>query len=202
MSININSIMSRVDEYAQSDVGRKRMNDYIQKKFSAGENKTDSGTEIIPEERIYLAAAKFIQVLQSTVASYDLPESVMQHISSMESGSILVSKDGCELPLYLGGDMHRDSLENDYHEYGGIENIVALFNNGYHASNYVYGWWNNHTPSGGAIGKSLYNDGFAWVKSKKDREALHFMQQAVDDFNGNYGSEYDVYVSLNSIYQI
>ena len=35
-------------------------------------------------------------------------------------------------------------------------------------------------------------DNDAWVRSKKDREPLKFIQQAIRDFNGNYGSEFDV----------
>lgn len=62
----------------------------------------------------------------------------------------------------------------------------------YHAQNYVYGWWDNHSPSGAAIGHSLYNDNYAWVRSKKERDALKFIQQAISDFNGNYGSEYNI----------
>ena len=108
-----------------------------------------------------------------------------------ESGTIIQTEEGFEIPLYFEGDLHRDSLDNDL-GYEGINNIVALFNNGYHAQNYVYGWWDNHSPSGAAIGHSLYNDNYAWVRSKKERDALKFIQQAISDFNGNYGSEYNI----------
>ena len=33
---------------------------------------------------------------------------------------------------------------------------------------------------------------YAWVRSKKERDALKFIQQAIQDFNGNYGSEFNV----------
>ena len=118
-------------------------------------------------------------------------DSVMKHIDGMSSSGIIQTGDGFEIPLYFEGDLHRDSLENDL-GYSGIDNIVALFNNGYHAQNYVYGWWDNHSPSGEAVGRSLYNDDYAWVRSKKERDALKFIQQAINDFNGNYGSEYNI----------
>jgi hypothetical protein len=157
-----------------------------------GVKKTAAGDSVIPETRIYEAAAKFIQVLQMTAKSYDLPDSVMRHIEGMSSsGTIIQTEEGFEIPLYFEGDLHRDSLDNDL-GYEGINNIVALFNNGYHAQNYVYGWWDNHSPSGAAIGHSLYNDNYAWVRSKKERDALKFIQQAISDFNGNYGSEYNI----------
>ena len=78
---------------------------------------------------------------------------------------------------------------------------MALLNNGAHAKDYVYGWWNNHSPSGSAFARSMPNDDFAWVRSKKDRDALHFIQQAVNDFNGNYGAEYNVTAEAGEAYQ-
>lgn len=135
-----------------------------------------------------------------TAASYDLPESVMKHIAGMSSENYIQTKDGFEIPLYFAGDLHRDSLENDL-GYGGINNIVALFNNGYTASNHVYGWWNGHTSTGESVTRSNGGDNFAWVRSKIERPALRFIQQAISDFNGNYGAEYDVTAVAAEIYE-
>lgn len=134
-----------------------------------------------------------------TAASYDLPESVMKHIAGMSSENYIQTKDGFEIPLYFAGDLHRDSLENDitFNALGfvRINNIVALFNNGYTASNHVYGAWFGHgtnTSSG---------NNFAWVRSKIERPALRFIQQAISDFNGNYGAEYGVTAVAAEIYE-
>lgn len=87
--------------------------------------------------------------------------------------------------------LHRDSLENDYMDYGGIDNIVALFNNGYHARDYVYGWWNGHSPTGEALARSnMLTEDYAWVRSVRDRDGLHFMQAAQDEFNAIYKDKY------------
>lgn len=84
-------------------------------------------------------------------------------------------------------EIHRESLNPE--EYAsGIENIVALFNNGMHARDYVYGWWEGHRPTGEAIARSITGDEpYAWVRSERDRYATLFMQEAVDAFNSLYG---------------
>lgn len=185
------SLSSKLNAWIKSPQGQARLQSKLEEYNRNGIKETAAGDSVIPETRIYEAAAKFIQVLQMTAKSYDLPDSVMKHIDGMSSSGIIQTGDGFEIPLYFDGDLHRDSLENDL-GYNGIDNIVALFNNGYHAQNYVYGWWDNHSPSGEAVGRSLYNDDYAWVRSKKERDALKFIQQAINDFNGNYGSEYNI----------
>ena len=185
------SLKDKLDTWIKSPQGQARMQAKMEQYVRDGVTKTAAGSDVVPETRIYRAAAKFIQVLRDTAQTYDLPESVMKHISEMESGNIIVTSDGFEIPLYFDGDLHRDSLENDA-GYDGIDNIVALFNNGYHASNYVYGWWNGHSPTTGDVSMRSGTDNDAWVRSKKDREPLKFIQQAIRDFNGNYGSEFDV----------
>lgn len=107
--------------------------------------------------------------------------------------------------VYFEDNLRRESLDDGINGYTGegIDNIVALFNNGYHASDYVYGWWDGHQ----ATASTLFRSGsdikanYAWVRSQKDREGLHFIQQAVDDFNGNYGAEYHVTATAGDVYQ-
>lgn len=175
------SLSSKLNAWIRSPQGQARLQEKMAEYTRDGVEKTAAGDSIVPEKRGWEAAAKFIQVLQMTAKSYDLPESVMKHIDEMDSGSIIRIGDGFEVPLYFGGDLHRDSLENDATSYGGIDNIVALFNNGYHASNYVYGWWDGHSPSGEAIGRSLHNEDFAWVRSKKSvrRSSLSSRQSVI-----------------------
>ena len=138
------SLSSKLSAWIKSPQGQSRLQNKLEEYNRNGVKKTAAGDSVIPETRIYEAAAKFIQVLQMTAKSYDLPDSVMKHIEGMSSsGTIIQTEEGFEIPLYFEGDLHRDSLDNDL-GYEGINNIVALFNNGYHAQNYVYGWWDNH----------------------------------------------------------
>lgn len=187
--------MSKVGAYSRSVEGKLRMKERINKYVSDGQSRTAGGGKVMTEDDMYRAAYKMMDVLKQTAKESDLPPSVMQHILTMDCSKPYKMPDGhMEIWIYFGGDMHRESLEDGDggHTGEGVNNIVALFNNGAHASDYVYGWWNNHSPTGEALTRSSHVDGFAWVRSKKDREALHFIQQAVGDFNGNYGSDFNV----------
>ena len=194
-TINMSSIMGKVGAYSRSVEGKLRMKERINKYVSDGQNKTAGGGKVMTEDDMYRAAYKMMDVLKQTAKESDLPPSVMQHILTMDCSRPYKMPDGhMEIWIYFGGHMHRESLEDGDagHTGEGVNNIVALFNNGAHASDYVYGWWNNHSPTGEALTRSSHEDGFAWVRSKKDRDALHFIQQAVGDFNGNYGSDFNV----------
>lgn len=186
------SLSSKLKAWVDSAAGQARIQKTIEKYHREGRTTTASGHSLVPEKTIEEASAKFIQVLRDTAASHDLPASVMSHIEEMHAVKPIQTKTGFEIPLFFGGDLHRDSLENDATDYDGIDNIVALFNNGYTASDYVYGWWDGHTPTGSAVSRSLYDDDYTWVRSKIQRGSLRFIQQAIDDFNGNYGSQYNI----------
>lgn len=201
MNINIDSIMSKVSAYAQSSAGKEKMNKRIQQYVSSGVKQTVAGDKILTEDKMWEAVSKFLYVMRVTAAEYGLPESVMEHINGLESaGQIRKTPDGYEIALYFEGDLHRDSLDNDL-GYEGVDNIVALFNNGYHARNYVYGWWDGHKATGDGVLRSGVGTDFAWVRSKKEREPLHFIQQAVHDFNANYGADYGVTAIAGTAYE-
>jgi len=201
VNINIDSIMSKVSAYAQSSAGKEKMNKRIQQYVSSGVKQTAAGDKILTEDKMWEAVSKFLYVMRVTAAEYGLPESVMEHINGLESaGQIRKTPDGYEIALYFEGDLHRDSLDNDL-GYEGVDNIVALFNNGYHARNYVYGWWDGHKATGDGVLRSGVGTDFAWVRSKKEREPLHFIQQAVHDFNANYGADYGVTAVAGTAYE-
>ena len=119
------SLSSKLNAWIKSPQGQARLQSKLEEYNRNGIKETAAGDSVIPETRIYEAAAKFIQVLQMTAKSYDLPDSVMKHIDGMSSSGIIQTGDGFEIPLYFEGDLHRDSLENDL-GYNGIDNIVAL----------------------------------------------------------------------------
>lgn len=196
------SLASKLDAWCKSPTGKKRMEDKLLEYRKNGVKMTAAGSSVTGEDRAERAAAKFMELLNQNALSCSLPASVMAHIQDMHTGKIIETSDGFELPIYFGGDLHRDSLENDATEYDGIDNIVALFNNGYHASDYVYGWWDGHSASGEAIGRSLhYDEDFAWVRSRKDRDALRFIQQTITDFNGNYAADFDITAIAAEVYE-
>lgn len=201
-NINVDSIMSKVSSYAKSAEGKARMQEHIQKCRKAGQTVTAAGSRIVAEKDMNQLAATMIEMLQDAALHCDppLPDSVMEHFSGLKASSTTEMPDGSYVIIIdFGGDLHRDSLDNDL-GYEGIDNIVALFNNGYQARDYVYGWWDKHKPSGESIARSLPGSDFAWVRSKKERGALHFIQRAVDDFNAEYGRRFNVTAQASDVY--
>lgn len=189
--VNISSIMNKVQAYSRTANGKLRMKERIEKYANDGKNKTEAGAKIITEKEMYEAASKMIQVLRNTAQSHSLPASIMNQFDFLDASSIIKMPDGSStIYIYFGGDLHRESLYPK--GYDGVDNIIAVLNNGYHAKDYVYGWWDNHA----ATAENSYRSGplssDAWIRSKKDRDGLHFIEQAVQDFNGNYGSDYNV----------
>lgn len=63
--------------------------------------------------------------------------------------------------------------------YEGIDDMAALFNKGYTAGHQVFGIWHGQR-----------------VGSRVARQGLHFVEQTISDFNGNYGSEYNAFARL------
>lgn len=203
MNINMSSIMSKTKAFSESPEGKRRMKACLEKYEKEGRASTGAGDKLITEKMMWEAVSKFIHVMKTAAADYDLPESVMAHINGIESSGYITklpNNEGYEIHLSFSGDLHRDSLDNDL-GYEGVDNIVALFNNGYHAKNYVFGWWNGHKATGDGVLRSGVGSDFAYIRSKKEREALRFIQQAVMDFNAGYGAKYGVIAVESTIYR-
>lgn len=201
--ININNIMRKVRAYSRTDAGQKNMDGVIEQYKKDGKHTTEAGGRIRTETDMYRAAAKLIEVMQTTAKSYALPESVLEHYNDLRTSQIFEQPDGTAVMyIYFTDSLHRPSLIPD--EYDGVDNIVAVLNNGYHARDYVYGYWDNHEPEG-MTGWSYLDmrniDSAAFIRSRKDRDGLHFMQQAVMDFNGNYGSDFNVTAEVGEDYR-
>lgn len=104
-----------------------------------------------------------------------MSEGAIDAVSNIEHGSAhSVGHNTYIIGVYFVGDMTRPSL--DEAKYGGINDIVALFNNGVdHTMRPVHGLWH---------GKETW--------SRTVIPGTHFIEQAVTDFMGNYASEYNV----------
>lgn len=199
--MDLASLQRKLDAWERSPEGQKRIKDTTDRYRKEGKKFTNAGSPIDSRAGLIEAADKMISCLRAAAVDAELPESVRAHFDSLDyTNPVEVGEGRYMVSVYFSDDLHRDSLENDL-GYEGIDNIIALFNNGAHAENFVYGWWNNHSPSGEAISRLTPGDDFAWVRSKKDREGLHFIQQAVSDFNGNYGSIYNVTATAGSDYK-
>lgn len=199
-NINLDSIMRKVSAYSRTDNGKAKMRDVIQRYRDSGTRRTGAGDKVITKEDMLIAADKMISVLRSTAQSYGLPASVMKHFDSLDYSRVYEMPDGTSvIYVYFVDDLHRDSLQPE--GYDGIRNIVALLNNGYHAKNYVYGYWEGHSPAGESRFDGRSIDTSAYIRSRKDREGLQFIQQAINDFNGNYGADFNVTAVAGDDYQ-
>lgn len=199
-NINLDSIMRKVSAYSRTDNGKAKMRDVIQRYRDSGTGRTGAGDKVITKEDMLIAADKMISVLRSTAQSYGLPASVMKHFDSLDYSRVYEMPDGTSvIYVYFMDDLHRDSLQPE--GYDGVRNIVALLNNGYHAKNYVYGDWEGHSPTGESRFDGRSIDTSAYIRSRKDREGLQFIQQAINDFNGNYGADFNVTAVAGDDYQ-
>lgn len=201
MAISPADILSKVEAWSKTPEGKKRIQAKLDEYGKQGRATTQAGSKIRTEQTMYEAAAKMISILQNAAREAGLPESLLEHFDALTASAPKALGNGTYVvSIDFGGDLSRKSLENDL-GYNGVDNIIALFNNGAHANNYVYGWWNGHAPTGESVYRSGSSSGYAWVRSKKDREGLHFIQQAVSDFNGNYGADYGVTATAGDDYK-
>ena len=190
-AVDIGKIMTKVRKYSLSADGKLRKKEYLDKCRSEGIDKTAAGGRIVTEQDMREAASKLIDALKSSARSCGLPASVMKHFDSLGYSEIQKLPDaGSVIYVYFGDDLRRDSL---YPEgYDGVYNIVALLNNGYHARDYVYGSWDGHSPRGESVLDGRSTDTSAYIRSRKDREGLDFIGQAIRDFNASCSAQYGV----------
>ena len=176
--INMSSIIPKINAYAESSQGKRQMNKAVKNVVLS------VGTKSVkhkPEE----IAARFVEVMRGSAQSTQgagsrggaLGESAIEAISSFTAGAPTVSEiNGMSvitIPFNFEGNLHRDSLQPD--KYGGIDNIVALLNNGYTAGGTVFGKWH---------GVDIY--------SLRQRSGSGFIQNAVRQFMDRYASEYNI----------
>lgn len=129
-------------------------------------------------------AHELLSAIQSAAGGAGIPASVQSHISSASvSAPVEVGPGSYSVSISFGGDMSRPSLEP--RKYGGVSNIVALFNKGYSApkAKYVGGYWHGS---------------FTW--GKPSRPALQFIQAACDSFMASHGGEYDIQIEISGEY--
>ena len=188
MSISASALMGKVEAYAKTSVGKKKMSDKIASYRTGGDphvsstGKTYGGGNIMTVDQMVDAAKDFIAILKRSAASENLPHSVMEHIESFRFTTPYIMPDGsASMEIYMSDAPGRASLYPE--KYVGVDNIVAIFNNGYTADDKVYGNWH---------GK--------YISSLDKRQGSFFMQKAVGEFMAKYGSEYDVTVNLDPLY--
>lgn len=209
-ALSADSIMQKLHAWAGTPEGQRRMKDKVVQYRREGKKETCAGAKLVDEKEMVFAALDFISILKSVANSYassggdgGIPPSVLAHFNSLSYDAPQNIGDGIfQVRINFATDLSRPSLENDL-GYEGIDNIIAVFNNGTNASASVYGWWNGHSPKGESLYRSGYGSESAWIKSKPHREGLHFIQEAVRQFESSAKNKYNYSVSVfpGDIYQ-
>ena len=192
------SIMTMLEEYAKSDAGKKKIKSAYDSAAVSGKELAN-GTRILSMSEMTAMGNAFAEIVKN-----HLPQSIESAGDRIVVSQPIKHADGsCEVVIKFDKDaIKRESLESDGNGYSGVDNIIALFNNGYHAKNYVYGWWNKHKPTGSSLSRSIAgSEDYAWVRSRKEREPLRFIQDAAAEFNAVYGDKYGVTVIIGDLYE-
>ncbi len=185
-AVDWSSIEAKVKAFSETSDGKERMQQAVRTMKKSGKSHTSSGYELLSEERMRILANELLDMIRMEAASSGLPGSVMFHFDSL-TYAVAGSLDGdVEFHVYFEDDMSRPSLVPDL--YDGIDNIVALFNNGYVASDRVYGYW------------SSYTYGTRKVASRQYRQGAAFIQSAVESFLNKYAGRYNVTIEIGDEY--
>lgn len=190
--------MGAVNAWAESETGKRVMSNYIKGCAAKGAT-TRSGASVVDLDMMRRDAAILANEIVKTAASYDLAPSVMHDISSIACSEPYQTNDGnFRIDLWFSADLSRESL---YYDGEGVTNIIALFNNGYLASNRVYGYWDGHKYTGSEnVLRTMPGDNSAYVPSRIVRLPLRFMQSAVNNYNTTIGKRHGTIAILNDIY--
>ncbi len=179
--INWGQIEAKIIAYSKTQEGKEKMRSAVRALRNGNKSETAAGYELMTYEKMRKLADELIDMIRTEAASYGLADSVMAHFNSM-TYMIEDSGDGdVTYHIYFDDDLSRPSLLPS--KYVGIDNIVALFNNGYVASNRIF----------------VKVNGIK-VPSRQFRPTLSFMQSAVDSFIDKYSGKYNITVDLGDEY--
>lgn len=181
MAVNLDSIAAKCRAWSKTPAGQARIKSVISEYSAEGRQVTYGGGVVATLAEMCKMADELVSGIKNAAASTGVSGSVMDAVSTLSYMVEDLGEGSYRFNLYFGGNLYRDSLAPE--KYGGVENIIALFNNGYVAGSPVHGEWHGH-----------------YVSSKTIRPSLMFMQQAVDAFIGQYGGQYNMSVELNPVY--
>jgi hypothetical protein len=186
--INMNSILKKAKDCMKTPAKQNEVSQKIDE-YISGVGKPSSSITL---SGVHLAAGKFIEVLQNEIESHSgtgkLGATAIAALTPMEHGSpYKVGKNRYKIDIWFTENLSRDSLAPDY--FDGVENLAALLNNGYNAKNTIYGVWLGH-------------NGNMSIPSLQNREGVHFIENAIRDYKGNYAAEYGVIdIEYDDIYK-
>ncbi len=193
MAINIDSIMKKLNAYVGSSDGQAVTKEYIAEcvakgiRLKGGVSGAGGTGALVTVVEMEDAAKKLISSIQNIARSFGIDGSITALMDSLTHSAPIKQADGSyEVDIYFAGDKHRESLyPKGYPD--GIDNIVALLNNGFQIGSdreQAFGVWHGQMTRG-----------------LRSREGLHFIQEAVFEFNSAYGDTYNATVWVDPVYE-
>ena len=191
-NINFSRILDKAKKF--SNTGRfKQKKDRIVTGALLGRITLGEGSNLSNNiENANSAADKFIAVLRDEIGRHiggkysegqfsELAQDALDSENNPITHSAPYSDgDRVYVDIMFTDERKRQSLDPSSYEHG-IDNIVALLNNGYVANGAVLGDWVDH--------KNIKHED---TYSVRRRGGAHFIDQAVIDFWGNYAADYNV----------
>lgn len=197
VKLNFDAIQKAADAAIKTDEAKseakKAFRNYINGSASGerlvGEG---SGKAIPTKAEMRTIANDFVKILTNEAG--EVPGSIAAILqSTMMIGPIEQSDNIFVYEIVIPRDLHRESLWPE--QYDGVDNIIALFDEGYTASNYVYGQKygpREYTSDEIVHGRKRMAGRENRIRSRISREPLNFMNNAAEAFNSKYSSIYNV----------
>lgn len=166
VTLNAASVKAKLDAWAASNQGKAAMANKIDQYIDTDVRSTQAGGRVITLEWVNELAAELAGMITANASG--VADSVMADISTIGAGGAKREAGGSiSCGLSFSGSFGRPSLAPEL--YGGIDNIIVLFEKGYSAHAPVYGCWHGEM-----------------VCSRTYREGIGFIASAVDAFNAAY----------------
>lgn len=127
---------------------------------------------------INILKQKILQRAGEDHSAGQLGQTAVDAVSDVSSSTPYQKGKNYYIDINFNGAKHRESLAPE--TFSGIDNIVALLNNGYDAAKQIRGVWQGHTSDG------------EFYFSLTHREGAHFIQDAIREFKELYGDKYGV----------
>lgn len=185
--MQINSIMKKVKDFIETPKGREKISEARIDAFTKGKN-FGTGEGITSPADYTKVADHYFDTLTATVkgdgrSSASLKEIVGNLKASakiLNPAKVSRTRIGVEIE-FDKKSLERESVDHDYNG-DGIDNIVALFNNGFDVpeGNTPYGDWEHHG--------TWYH-----IKGWTHRDPLKFMQAASRKFKAENREKYKLY---------
>lgn len=187
-SIDFVRILDKANKYTKTE-RFKREKDKLVSSALLGRITLGAGSGLQNNiENATSAADKFISVLRNEISTHvgslyskgQFSELALDVLDDIVHGAPYSDGERVYIDIMFTDKRHRESLDPaSYSE--GIDNIIALLNNGYKANGAVFGDWTDH--------EGIEHED-QW--SVHTRGGAHFVEQAVMDFMGNYATDYNV----------